>query len=142
MRVSDLKEGLILQEGTLGPAAVADSLHVSSGERHRGAAAAHQAAEGRAATGGSPTGAVKEAETEPAAEGERGPEGTAARQQGTRGQEGDGPERGLPPRAQLGGFLFCPPIVFKFRKSAFFFLTLGLNQENLDSIFLLFPPGQ
>lgn len=109
---------------------------MSLGERHRGAAAAHQAAAGRAATGGSPAGAVEEAETESAAEGERGPEGTAARQQGT------GPETALPLRAQRAGLLFCRHIVFKFRKSDFFFLTLGLNQENLDSVFLPFPPGQ
>lgn len=39
-------EGFVLQEGMLGAAAVADGLRVSLGERHRGAAAAHQAAEG------------------------------------------------------------------------------------------------
>lgn len=115
---------------------------MSLGERHRGAAAAHQAAAGRAATGGSPAGAVEEAETESAAEGERGPEGTAAQQQGTGGQQGTGPETALPLRAQRAGLLFCRHIVFKFRKSDFFFLTLGLNQENLDSVFLPFPPGQ
>lgn len=64
--------------------------------------------------------------------------GPAARD---RGQQGNGPERGLPPRAQLGSLLFCRHIVFQFRKSDYF-LNLSLNRENLDSVLLLFPPGQ
>lgn len=72
--VSDREEETVLQEGPLGVCSP-HSPPVSLGERHRGAAAAHQAAEGRAATGGSPAGAVKETEAEPATEGECGPEG-------------------------------------------------------------------
>lgn len=55
---------------------IADSLCVPLGQRHRGASAAHQAAEGRTAIGRSPPGAVKETETESATEGECGPEGS------------------------------------------------------------------